>query len=116
MSRHVAAEVAGGAVLGGWKNCPKQRSPGPASGATTRGETCKLLPARYCRSKVDSTDPGVGGGGRAYGDSRNDRDLVSTSLTMIVNRSTALRGPSLGHIRNQDEVRFVASIQCGDRR
>jgi hypothetical protein len=111
MSRHVAAEVAGGAVLGGWKNCPKQRSPGPASGATTRGETCKLLPARYCRSKVDSTDPGVGGG--AYGDSR---DLVSTSLTMIVNRRTALRGPSLGHIRNQEEARFVASIQCGDRR
>jgi hypothetical protein len=52
----------------------------------------------------------------AYGDSRNDRDLVSTSLTMIVNRSTALRGPRLGHIRNQEEARFVASIQSGDRR
>ena len=32
---------------------------------------------------------------RAYGDSRNDRDPVAPSLTMIVNRSTALRGPGL---------------------
>ena len=43
----------------------------------------------------------------AYGDSRNDRDLVAPSLAMIVNRSTALRGPGLGHIRNQKEARFV---------
>jgi hypothetical protein len=26
---------------------------------------------------------------------------------MMVNRSTALRGPGLGHIRNQKEARFV---------
>jgi hypothetical protein len=26
---------------------------------------------------------------------------------MIVNRSTALRGPGFGHIRNQEEARFV---------
>jgi hypothetical protein len=44
---------------------------------------------------------------RTYRDSGNDRDLVSTSLAMIVNRSTALRGPGLGHIRNQKEARFV---------
>jgi hypothetical protein len=62
-----------GLSLVGGRIVPKQRSPGPASGATTRGETCKLLPARYCRSKVDSTDPGVGGG--AYGDFRNDQTL-----------------------------------------
>ena len=43
----------------------------------------------------------------AYGDSRNDRDLVASALTMIVNRSTALRGPGLGHIRNQKEARFI---------
>jgi len=44
---------------------------------------------------------------RAYGDSRNDRDLVASPLTMIVNRGTALRGPGLGHIRNQKEARFI---------
>jgi len=43
----------------------------------------------------------------AYGDSGNDRDLVSPSLAMIVNRSTSLRGPGLGHIWNQKEARFV---------
>jgi hypothetical protein len=26
---------------------------------------------------------------------------------VIVNRSTSLRGPSLGHMRNQKEARFV---------
>ena len=45
---------------------------------------------------------------RAYGDSGNDRDLVAPSLTMIVNRGTALRRPGLGHIRNQKEARFVS--------
>ena len=45
----------------GWTNCPEPRSPGPASGATTRAETGKLLLARCCRNKVDSTDPSVGG-------------------------------------------------------
>ena len=43
----------------------------------------------------------------AYGDSGNDRDFVSPSLAMVVNRSTPLRGPCLGHIRNQKEARFV---------
>ena len=43
----------------------------------------------------------------AYGDSRNDRDLVAPSLAMIVNWGTALRGPGLGHIRNQKEARFI---------
>jgi hypothetical protein len=43
----------------------------------------------------------------AYGDSRNDRDLVAPSLAMIVNWGTALRGPGLGHIRNQKETRFI---------
>jgi len=42
----------------------------------------------------------------AYGDSRNDRDLLA-SLAMIVNWGTALRGPGLGHIRNQKEARFI---------
>jgi hypothetical protein len=36
---------------------------------------------------------------RAYRDSGNGRDLV--------NRSTSLWGPSLGHMRNQKEARFV---------
>jgi hypothetical protein len=43
----------------------------------------------------------------AYRDSGNDRDLVSPSLAMVVNRSTPLRGPCLGYIRNQKEARFV---------
>jgi hypothetical protein len=43
----------------------------------------------------------------AYGDSRNDRNLVAPSLAMIVNWSTALRGPGLGHVRNQKEARFI---------
>jgi len=43
----------------------------------------------------------------AYRDSGNDRDLVASALTMIVNRSTALRGPGLGHIRNQEKARFI---------
>ena len=43
----------------------------------------------------------------ANGDSRNDRDLVAPALAMIVNRSTALRRPGLGHIRNQKEARFI---------
>jgi hypothetical protein len=42
-----------------------------------------------------------------YGDSGNDRNLVSPSLAMVVNRSTPLWGPGLGHIRNQKEARFV---------
>ena len=46
---------------------------------------------------------------RAYGDSRNDRELVAPALTMIVNWGTALRGPSLGHIRNQEEARFIGN-------
>ena len=36
-----------------------------------------------------------------YGDSGNDRDLVSPSLAMIVNRGTPLRGPRLGYVRDQ---------------
>jgi hypothetical protein len=36
-----------------------------------------------------------------YGDSGNDRDLVSASLAMIVNRSTPLRGPRPGYVRDQ---------------
>ncbi len=44
----------------------------------------------------------------AYRDSRNDRDLVSSSLTVIVNRSAALWRPGLGHMRNQQETRFVS--------
>jgi hypothetical protein len=43
----------------------------------------------------------------AYGDSANDRDLVSPSLAVVVNRSTALRGPGLGYLRNQQEARFI---------
>ena len=43
----------------------------------------------------------------AYGDSRNDRDLVAPSLAIIVNWGTALRGPGLGYIRNQKEARFI---------
>jgi hypothetical protein len=43
----------------------------------------------------------------AYGNSGNDRDFVSPALAMIVNRSAPLRGPGLGHIRNQKEARFV---------
>jgi hypothetical protein len=45
---------------------------------------------------------------RTYRDSGNDRDLVTSALAMIVNRSTALWGPGLGHIRNQEEARFVS--------
>jgi hypothetical protein len=44
-----------------------------------------------------------------YGDSGNDRDLVASALAMIVNWGTALRGPSLGHIRNQEEARFIGN-------
>jgi hypothetical protein len=36
-----------------------------------------------------------------YGDSGNDRDLVSAPLAMIVNRSTPLRGPRPGYVRDQ---------------
>jgi hypothetical protein len=43
----------------------------------------------------------------AYGNSGNGRDLVAPTLTMIVNRSTPLRRPGLGHIRNKEEARFV---------
>ena len=60
---YVVAAVVGEVLPCGWKNCPEPRSPGPASGATTRVETCTLLLARCCRNRVDSTDPGVGGGG-----------------------------------------------------
>jgi hypothetical protein len=41
------------------------------------------------------------------GDSGNDRNLVSASLAMIVNRSTPLRGPGSGHVGNQQEARFI---------
>ena len=44
----------------------------------------------------------------AYRDSGNDRDLVSPSLTVIVNRSATLWRPGLGHMRNQQEPRFVS--------
>jgi hypothetical protein len=43
----------------------------------------------------------------AYGNSGNDRDLVAPTLAVIVNRSTPLRRPGLGHIRNKEEARFV---------
>jgi hypothetical protein len=36
-----------------------------------------------------------------YGDSGNDRDLVSAPLAVIVNRSTPLRRPRSGYVRNQ---------------
>ena len=43
----------------------------------------------------------------ACGNSGNDRDLVAPTLAVIVNRSTSLRRPGLGHIRNKEEARFV---------
>jgi len=43
----------------------------------------------------------------AYGDSGNDRDLISPSLAVIVNRSASLWRPGLGYMRNQKEARFV---------
>src|ERR1019366_1278699 len=49
----------------------------------------------------------------AYRDSRNDRDLVASSLPVIVNRSAALWRPGLGHMRNQQETRFVSENQVG---
>jgi hypothetical protein len=39
-----------------------------------------------------------------HGDSGNDRGLVSATLTMIVNRSTPLRGPGSDHVWNQQEA------------
>ena len=71
-----------------------------------RAETCKLLLARCCRIELIVQTQALAAGG--YGDSRNDRDLVAPSLAMIVDWGTALRGPALGHIRNQKEVRFVS--------
>jgi len=41
------------------------------------------------------------------GDSGNDRDLVSASLAMIVNRSTPLRGPGPGYVRDQEKARLI---------
>lgn len=43
----------------------------------------------------------------AYGNSRNDRDLVSASLAMIMNRSTPLWGPRPGYVRDQEKARLV---------
>ena len=40
-------------------------------------------------------------------DSGNNRDLVSPSLAVIVNRSTPLRGPGSGYVWNQQETRFI---------
>lgn len=40
-------------------------------------------------------------------DSGNNRNFVSASLAVIVNRSTPLRGPSSGHVGNQQEARFI---------
>jgi hypothetical protein len=42
-----------------------------------------------------------------YGDSGNDRDLVSAPLAMIVNRSTPLRGPRPGYVRDQEKARLI---------
>jgi hypothetical protein len=44
---------------------------------------------------------------RTDGDSGNDRDLVSVPLAMIVNRSTPLRGPRLGYVRDQEKARLI---------
>lgn len=49
----------------------------------------------------------------AHRDARNDRDFVSPSLAMIVNRRAPLRGPGPGHIRNQEEARFVGEDEVG---
>jgi hypothetical protein len=50
----VVAEVAAGALPSGWKNPPKQQSPGPESGVTIRAETCKRPPARHLRGLIFS--------------------------------------------------------------
>src|SRR5215469_5962823 len=42
-----------------------------------------------------------------YGDSGNDRDLVATSLAMIVNRSTTLRRPRPDDVRDHKKARLV---------
>jgi len=42
-----------------------------------------------------------------YRDSGNDRDLVAASLAMVMNRSTTLRGPRLGYVRDQEKARLV---------
>ena len=41
-------------------------------------------------------------------DSGNDRHLVAASLAMIVNRSTALRGPRPDYVWNQEKARLVS--------
>jgi len=43
----------------------------------------------------------------AHRDSGNDRNFVSASLAVIMNRSTPLRGPGSGHVGNQQEARFI---------
>ena len=39
--------------------------------------------------------------------SRNDRDLVSASLAMIMHRSAPLRRPCPGYVRDQEKARLV---------
>ena len=41
------------------------------------------------------------------GNSRNDRDLVSASLAMIMHRSASLRRPRPGYVRDQEKARLV---------
>ena len=44
---------------------------------------------------------------RTYRDPGNDGDFVAPPLAVIVNRRTALRGPTPGHMRNQQKARFI---------
>lgn len=48
-----------------------------------------------------------------HGDSGNDRDFVAPSLAVIVNRGASLRRPSPGHVRDQEEARFVGEDEVG---
>ena len=49
----------------------------------------------------------------AHRNSRNDRDLVSPPLAMAMNGSLALRSPSLDHVGNQLEARFISKYYVG---
>jgi len=49
----------------------------------------------------------------AYGNSRNNGDFVSPSLTVTMNGSMSLRSPGPDHIGNQHEARFVGKDNMG---
>jgi hypothetical protein len=50
---------------------------------------------------------------RAYGDSRNDGDLIPPSLAMTMDGSFALRSPGSDHFGYQQEAKFIGKDDMG---